>query len=146
MAITVKTADQAASKWQERSAGAAQLMADGALAAADKWATNTAAAAENYQQAITAGNIKDRFKNGVRRAGPTKFARMVESKASSRYSSGVAAAQSDYSAGVSPYLSTIGGLTLSPRKPRGDPSNYNRVAEVGRALHAKRVAMMASSS
>jgi len=144
MSVEVKSADQSASKWAERAGGAAQLAQDGALASADKWARNTQNAGGNYQQAITAGDIKNRFIAGVKKAGAEKYSRNVAAKLASRYSSGVSAAQGDYSSGVAPYLSTVSNLTLSPRKPRGDPSNYNRVAEVGRALHAKRLAMLAT--
>ena len=37
---------------------------------------------------------------------------------------------------------TLAGLSLSGRKPKGDPANYRRVEEVGKALNAKRMAMM----
>jgi len=146
MAIEVKSAEQAAGKWQERASGASQLMVDGALAKADDWARNTANSADNYHMAITAGNIKQRFQNGVRKAGATKFAAGIQNKAGSRYSTGVQAAGTDYQAGVAPYLSTIASLNLSQRKPRGDPGNYTRVAEVGRALHNKRIAMLGASA
>lgn len=144
--IEVKTAEASASKWQERAAGASGLMVDGALAKAQDWAKNTAGAADNYQQAITAGNIKQRFQNGVRKAGADKYSRGISEKAANRYSSGVQGASGDYQSGVSPYLSTIGQLNLSQRKPRGDPGNYNRVAEVGRALHNKRIAMLGATA
>ncbi|GAH58623.1 unnamed protein product, partial [marine sediment metagenome] len=37
---------------------------------------------------------------------------------------------------------TIAAITLSPRKPRGDPANYMRVQEIGKALNAKRLALL----
>lgn len=144
--IEVKTPEASAGKWSERAAGASQLMVDGALAKAADWQKNTAAAADNYQMAITAGNIKQRFANGVRRAGADKFARGISEKASQRYSQGVQGASADYQQGVAPYLQTIAQLNLSPRKPRGDAANYNRVAEVGRALHNKRIAMLGTAA
>lgn len=144
--IEVKTPEASASKWSERAAGASNLMVDGALAKAQEWAKNTAGAADNYHMAITAGSIKARFMNGVRRAGADKYARGISEKAANRYSSGVQGASGDYQSGVAPYISTIAGLTLSPRKPRGDPANYNRVQEVGRALHNKRIAQLGAAA
>ena len=59
---------------------------------------------------------------------------------------GIAAASVDYKTGVEPYFSTLAALTLSTRKPRGDPANYRRVEEVGRALNAKRLALLGVSA
>ena len=117
-------------------------MAANAEAKADKWARNTAAAADNFHMAVTAANVKERFRRGVVKAGASKFARKVAAVAAGRFSEGVGVAQPDYKAGVEPFFSTLAALTLSPRKPRGDPSNYNRVQEVGKALNAKRLALL----
>lgn len=59
-----------------------------------------------------------------------------------RFGPGVAAATDDYKTGAEPYFSTLAALTLSARKPRGDPANYNRVQEIGKALNAKRLALL----
>ena len=64
----------------------------------------------------------------------------------SRFAPGIAAAQGDYNTGVAPYLATIANLTLSPRKPRGDPANLKRVEEVAKALNMKRLAQLAATS
>ena len=142
MAITVKPIDASATKWAARAGAAASEYAAGALAGAEEWARNTANAADNFFQAVTAAGVKERFRRGVVKAGAAKYARKIESVAAGRYAPGVAAAEGDYRTGVEPYLSTIAGLTLSPRKPRGDPGNYMRVQEVGKALNAKRLALL----
>ena len=142
MGLTVKSSEQSAGKWAERAAGASNLMAEGAAANADKWLTNTTKAADNFGMAITAANMKQRFAAGVRKAGVNKFASRIREVAAGRYSQGVGVAGDDYKAGIEPYLSTLASLTLTARKPRGDPSNYRRVEEVGRALNQKRIAML----
>jgi len=142
VAIKVKPVQVAVDKWTDNAGRAASRFADGAAGAADAWATNTANAADNYHQAITASGIKDRFRSGVRKAGAEKFKRKIEDVARDRYAPGISAAQPDYQNNVQPYLATIAGLTLSARKPKGDPANYKRVEEVGRALHSKRLAML----
>ena len=141
-AIKVKSIDVSTTKWNENASRASAEMALNAEAAAEEWARNTAASAENFHMAITAGNIKERFRRGVIKAGAAKFARKVRAVAASRFSEGVAAATGDYKAGAEPYYSTIAALTLSARKPRGDPANYRRVEEIGKALNAKRLAML----
>ena len=142
MAIKVKDLEGSTSKWSENAARAATEFATNAEAAAEDWARNTAGAADNFHMAVTAANVKERFRRGVVRAGAAKFARKIRDVARDRFGPGVAAATSDYKTGVEPFFSTIASLTLSPRKPRGDPANYNRVQEIGKALNAKRLALL----
>jgi len=142
MAITVKPIETSATKWTDNASRAATEFATNAAAGAAKWASNTAAATDTFGQAISAPGIKNRFRAGVVRAGATKFARKIEQVGKDRFGPGVAAAKDDYKSGVEPYFSTIAGLTLSARKPKGDPANYKRVEEVGKALNAKRLAML----
>lgn len=141
-AIAVKSIDAATSKWESRASTAATEFAEAAEASADSWSRNTIAAAQTWQQAIQSAGILERFRRGVSKAGAAKFARKIRDVGAGRYGSGVSAAVQDYRNGAEPYLQTIAGLTLSQRKPRGDPANYNLVQEVGKALHAKRLAML----
>lgn len=146
MAIKVKGAEASAEKWRENAGRAADSYADNAEAAANDWATRTQAAADTFGQAVSAAGIKERFRRGVAKAGAQKYARKIKDVARDRFAPGVAAAEDDYKSGAEPYLATIAGLTLSTRKPRGDPANYRRVEEVGKALNAKRLAMLGSGS
>lgn len=140
--IKVKPVDASAGKWTENAGRAAEEFATNAEAAAELWAGNTAKAADTFHQAITAPNMKERFRRGVTRAGAAKFARKIRDVGRDRFGPGVAAATDDYKIGVEPYFSTLAALTLSARKPRGDPANYNRVQEIGKALNAKRLALL----
>jgi len=146
MAIKVKAIEASTTKWSENAGRASAEFAANAEAAASDWATKTQAARDNYGQAITAPGIKDRFARGVARAGAGKFARKIRDVAMDRFAPGVAAATVDYKEGAGPYFSTIAALTLSARKPRGDPANYKRVEEVGKALNAKRLALLGVAS
>ncbi len=143
-ALKVKSVDASTEKWRDNAGRSAEAFATEAEASAEAWARNTAASADTFHQAITAAGIKERFRRGVTRAGAAKFARKIRDVARDRFAPGVAAAEADYKAGAEPYLQTIAGLTLSGRKPRGDPANYRRVEEVGKALNAKRLAMLGS--
>lgn len=141
-ALKVKPADASVAKWSENASRAGAEFAANTEAAADDWARMTAASADNFHQAITAPGMKERFRRGVVKAGAAKFARKVREVGRDRFGPGVAAATEDYKLGVEPYLSTLAAITLSPRKPRGDPANYKRVEEIGKALNAKRLAML----
>jgi len=146
LAIKVKAIDLSTTKWQENASRAAEAFAAGAEAGADDWARNTGAAADNFHAAITQPGIKERFRRGVARAGAAKFSRKIRDVAKDRFGPGVTAAVEDYKAGAEPYFATIAGLTLSARKPKGDPANYKRVEEIGKALNAKRLALLGASS
>lgn len=145
MSVKVKSADVAAGKWVDNAARAADAFATEAQAASSLWEANTKAAKENYHKAITASGITDRFAGGVAKAGAAKFARKIVDVAKDRFGPGITAAKTDYTQNVAPYLATIAGLSLSPRGPRGDPKNYDRVTQVGKALSAKRLAQLGVS-
>lgn len=142
MAIKVKPIDVSTTKWSENASRAAAEFATNAEAAADEWQRATVASMDNFHMAITAAGVKERFRRGVVRAGAAKFARKIRDVARDRFGPGVSAATDDYKLGAEPYFSTIAALTLSARKPRGDPANYKRVEEIGKALNAKRLALL----
>ena len=146
MAIKVKEIAASTTKWSENAARAAEEFAARAEAAAGDWEKNTGAAAGNYKAAVTAANIGTRFARGVAKAGAAKFARKIRDVGRDRFAPGVAAATVDYNTGVEPYFATIAALTLAARKPRGDPANYKRVEQVGKALNAKRLALLGISA
>lgn len=142
MPLNVKPIDASTTKYADNAARAATEFAVNAAAAAEDWARKTAGAADTFGQAISASGIKNRFRNGVVKAGAAKFARKINDVGKDRYGPGVTAGKDDYKAGAEPYFSTLAGLSLSARKPKGDPANYKRVEEVGKALNAKRMAML----
>jgi len=146
MALKVKPIDGSTVKWEERARTASTEYAVNAEAAASDWASKTQAAADTFGMAIAAPGMKERFRRGVARAGAAKYARKITSVGADRFAPGVAAATVDYKAGAEPYFATLSALSLSGRKPRGDPGNYKRVEEVGKALNAKRLALLGSTA
>jgi len=142
MAINVKPIEASSIKWTDNASRASGEYAANAAAGAETWARNTAGSADTYGQAISAPGIKNRFRSGVVKAGAAKYARKINDVARDRYGPGITAAKDDYKSGAEPYFGVLAGLSLSPRKPKGDPANYKRVEEVGKALNAKRLAML----
>lgn len=142
MALKVKPLDASTEKWLDNASRAADRFASEAEASAELWARNTGAAADTFSQAISAPGIKERFRRGVARAGAAKFARKIRDVARDRFAPGVSFASVDYKAGAEPFFATLAAITLDPRKPKGDPANYKRVEQVGKALNAKRLALL----
>ncbi len=146
MAIRVKDLSSSAQRWSSRAQGAAGDYATEAGAAGERWQTNTGAAAPVYFQAVSSAGIQDRYRRGVQRAGAAKYTRKIADVGQTRYSQGVGAATDDWRTGFEPYASTIAGLTLPGRRPRGDPGNIERVRVVATALNARRLALLGGTS
>ena len=146
MATKVKSGVSSAEKWDRNASQAASSYAEEAAGSAERWATNAAASADNFRAAIQQSGISDRFRKGVQKAGAAKYARKIQDVAKDRYAPGISAAKTDYQQNVEPFLSTIAGLTLPGRKPRGDPGNLRRVETINVALHAKRLALLGSAA
>lgn len=140
MAIKVKDAATSARKFTQRAAAAAPDYQAGVQAAGEDWQRNTAGAAENYNAAVQEAIGRGAFARGVQKAGAQKFATKAASVGARRFPEGVREAGPDFQAGVEPFLSTIAGLTLPPRRPKGDPANFARVQAIGDALRRRKVA------
>jgi len=142
---TVPTSDEVAKKWKEETPRRASYYEKNTPPAADAWETNASAAASTFKSAVQAADIDKRFKGGIKKVGAAKFQRKVKDVGVARFGPGVEAAEADMKSGVEPMLSVIAATEISERKPRGDPSNYARVKEIGDALHKKRLALLAAS-
>lgn len=142
----VKDLASSALKWSRNASNASADYGDRAANAGEIWQRNTVAARQTFQQAITAPGIPERYSRGVQRAGAQKYSQRVRDLGQERYSTGVAAAQDDWQSGFSPYAQAIRGVTLTPRRPRGDRSNLQRVAEIANRLHAVRLGQLGQSS
>jgi len=146
VAIKMKPLDQSKAKWRNNSSNAQEAYASGAEAAGPEWQAKTIAAESTYQQAITSPGVPKRFAAGVRKAGAEKYTRRIRLLGASRYATGVAEGEDEWERGFAPYAAVIQGITLSARRPRGDPQTLRRVEEVSRKLNATRLAALGSSS
>lgn len=135
--VQTKPLDQVVSKWQRKVQGATQDYQEGVNNPKADWQTETIKAEGRYREGVTRAASEGRFGKGVQRAGTEKWKRGATGKGVGRWTEGVNAATQDYSNGMGDVLSTIQGVTLPPRGPKGDPQNYARVQAIGTALHNK---------
>lgn len=133
-AIKVKDAASVAAKWRTRAGAAASDYKTGVQGAAADWEANTAAAADNYAQGTSQAIADGRFAKGVRAAGGAKFAQRAGEIGATRYAPGVQASEGAMAQGIQPVLQVIQGITLPPRRPRGDQGNMERASVVAMAL------------
>jgi hypothetical protein len=103
------------------------------------WSTATQAAKGTYQQAVTAGDIGDRFSRGVSAAGDAKWSQMAVEKGVGRFADGVNKSSQFYAQKMEQNIRVIQGVTLATRGPRGSAQNYDRAKKIGDALHAARI-------
>ena len=139
MALKVKAAADAATKFVTNAQNAAPAYSKGVANAGGAWASNTAAAADTWQQGVTQAAANGRDAAGVNQTSQNKYQTRASGVGAQRYPQGVAAAGPAYQTAVQPYLNTIANLTLPPRQPKGSPANYQRVQAVGNALRAQKL-------
>ena len=99
--------------------------------------SKAAAAAGTYAEGVQQAIAENRFAAGITGSG-ARWRRKAEALGSQRFPTGVTAARDDMAAGVAPYLQALQGVTLDPRRPRGDPANLQRVAVIAQALNQRR--------
>lgn len=139
MAIVVKDAASSALKFVQRAQAAAPDYTKGVQNAGPSWQANTVAAADTWAQGVQGAISNGRFTKGVNGAGAGKYSTNAAGKGALRYPQGVASAGPAWQENTQPYLQTIAGLQLPPRRMKGDPGNIARVQAVTTALRAKKV-------
>jgi hypothetical protein len=130
---------RAVEKWKSRASVAVEDYKKGIAAPRNPWSSAASAAASTFQQAVTAGDIGDRYARGVTAAGDAKWSGMAQNKGSARYTQGVTLGAPYYQSGISDVLSVIEGVTPPPRGPAGSPGNWEIPKAIGDALHAMKV-------
>lgn len=130
MALRVRDAASAAARFKSKASGAAGDYANGVKGAGAAWEGATKAAGQNYADGVQKAIGRDAFSKGVSNSGGNYYEARASGLGAQRFAQGVAAGEGNYAEGVAPYLQNMAGLNLTPRRPKGDPSNIQRVAEV----------------
>lgn len=132
---TLKDSSAYADKFANRAGAAVNDYVSGVQGATGQ-AAAAAAAADKWQQSVTAASAKAAFANNVTAAGDAAWKNGVTSKGQSRYAPGVTAGKQKWAAKVQKYFAVLKGLTLPPRGLRGSAQNAQISATVQAALHA----------
>jgi hypothetical protein len=103
------------------------------------WAQSAGAAKESHKAAMITAGQNDSYAKGVAKAGTAKWQDKAARKGPSRFAEGVVLGAADYEAGFAPYADVIKATTLTPRFPRGDVRNLDRVKAISQALRKKKV-------
>ena len=118
--------------------GRAREFEEGVKNPKEQWEPETIAAAEAYNDGVRDAIERGAFAGGVRAAGQSHYVDMSLRKGVPRFRHGVEIGIPFYQRNFAPFREVIAGVELPPRKPKGDPSNLERVAVIAQALHAER--------
>lgn len=138
MALNVKSIEEAGKKFSERVGVATEEYKAGIERTTDQ-AEKAIAAKEAYEAGIMDSISRGAREKGLAEAGTGKWKSKALAVGVSRWPQGAKAGIGDYKKGVAPFFEVLKGLTLAPRGPKGSPENYERVRQVGEALHAKKI-------
>lgn len=139
MALKVKDAASSATKFVQRAQAAAPDYSKGVQGAGNTWQAHTAAASDSWGAGVQAAVANGRFAKGVNRVGGQKWEAAATGKGAQRYPQGVAQAGPNWQSATAPYLDAIASLNLPPRRPKGDPANFQRNQMVADTLRKKKV-------
>jgi hypothetical protein len=134
--IRVKDVGTISKKFVQRATAAGGDYKDGVQQAGGDWEANTKASEDNYSQGVQQAIGDRRFGKGVAAAGAAKYTNRATTLGAQRYGPGIQASEGEFAKGVAPYLQAIAGMTLPPRRPKGDPANQDRANAVARTLRA----------
>lgn len=135
----VRNLTDASEKFARRAQAAGQDYVAGVRNPRRPWQAATASAVETYNQAITLSVAQGRFAKGVSASSDQEWQGAAVEKGGTRFGPGAAAAKGKWLRKFTPFANVIQGVTLTPRGPKGDPTNLNRVAQIANALHAAKV-------
>lgn len=102
------------------------------------WAKAATDAKESHKAAMVAAASNDAYAKGVGKAGTARWQEKAIKKGPSRFAEGVVVGAADYGSGFAPYADVIKATTLTPRFPRGDIRNLDRVKVMSQALRKKK--------
>lgn len=138
-AIKVKDVGTIAKKFVRNAGAASGDYTEGVKGAGAAWEQGARDGAQNYKDGVAQASAAGRFEKGIAKAGAGKYVHKASTLGPQRYSTGVAAAEGEFAKGMGPVLQTIAGVSLPPRRPKGDPGNMQRSAAVAAALRALKV-------
>lgn len=139
MGIKVKDPATARDKFTARGAAAAGDYATGVKGAGGAWQQGAVAGAGNYEAGVQDAITRGAFQKGVSQAGGAKYEQRSSTVGAQRFPQGIRDAGPAWEQGTTPYLQTLSALNLPPRRPKGDPANWQRSQVVGEALRRRKV-------
>ncbi len=141
MAIIVKDASASAAKFARNAGAALGDYKSGVEGAGERWLAGASGAKSNWAAGTQEAIARDAYGTGVAKAGSAKYTRNAATVGPQRYQQGVTNAAPEWQTKTQPYLETMKNTTLTPRQPKGSPSNWQRSQQLGMALREKKIGL-----
>lgn len=126
-------------KWGRVTPGRTEDYTNGIKNPKRDWAKSATDAKESHKAAMVAAGQNDSYAKGIAKAGTARWQDRATRKGPSRFAEGVIVGASDYGAGFGPYADVIKSTQLTPRFPKGDLRNLDRVKTISQALRKKKM-------
>jgi len=137
--VAIRSAREISEKWSSVTPTRTGYYEAGVRAPKKDWQRSTLASESTYKDAVTRAAQEGRFGKGVSKAGTEKWQRKAIDIGAGRWGPGVSVAAPDFESGYAPFRDAIEKVALKPRFPKGDPRNYERVKQIGDALHSLKI-------
>lgn len=138
MAIRIKPIETIKAKYKSKTAAAGGDYSEGIKFPKRDQAEAAAAAADNWQQGVSAAGVKERFASEAGSSG-AKYLKNATTIGPRRYTEGTANAVDEFGKNVQGALSVIAATELPARFPKGDPRNLDRVRVLNENLRKHKV-------
>lgn len=138
--VAIRSGKEIAEKWSTVTPTRTAFYEAGIKSPKKDWAKSAAAAHETYKEGVTKAAQEGRYLKGVNSAGTDKWQKKAVDIGAGRWGPGVSVAAPDFEVGFTPFRDAIEKVVLKPRFPKGDPRNYDRVKQIGDALHILKIA------
>jgi len=135
----VKSAQQAAGRWQRRASSAGAEYTEGVERTGKSWQAAAGAAKGAYIAGVQEAQSRDAFARGVAAAGDAKWRSNALRKGPGRFAEGVQVGTDDYARGIGPFLEVAARTDLPMRGPTGSEANYTRSTTMAKAFRAAKV-------
>ena len=132
----IKSTSDIARKWARVTPARTEDYKEGVENPRTDWEAATAAAENNYKEAVVKAAGRGAYGKGVHAAGTAKWKEKTTTMGVRRWGEGVQAGEASYASGFAPYADVIARTKLPPRYPKGDPRNIERVASIAKALRS----------
>ena len=137
--VKVPDISRVADKWERKASAAVADYEEGVKNPREDWKSATLAAKDAYYAALQQIIANKTWEKGVARVDTSYWQKMCLEKGRARYSEGIRLGKSKYIERMGKVLDILKGITLPPRKPRGDPANLERVRIIMDTLHKAKV-------
>jgi len=137
--VTVRDLGTSTERWSEGVNNGQQRYQEGVENPQRDWADETRSATDRWAQGVQDAATDGRFDSAVQSTETSDWQQFATALGPARFREAADSYDQKYRTNFEPFRQTIEQTSLPSRGPAGDPANYDRVREIGQALHDEKV-------